>query len=153
MQFIKYAVLFAVLAAAAYIDLKEQVIPNGLMAFGLAAGTVFAVMDKTHTLKDYMMGSVMGGGILLFILIASKGGMGGGDVKLMAVVGLFLGWRLALVTLFLSFVSGGIAGVLLLMTGRKGRKDPVPFGPFISISAVAAVLYGQILISLYLNLQ
>ncbi|MBA1336990.1 MAG: Leader peptidase (Prepilin peptidase) / N-methyltransferase [Firmicutes bacterium] len=150
--FIKSAVLFSLLIVITFIDLKEQIIPDSLIVFGLAAGIVFTIIDGSHSFKDAVLGFAIGGGLLLTIVLLSRGGMGGGDVKFMAVIGLFLGWRLTLVTLFISFVTGGITGILLLLTGKKGRKDPVPFGPFIGISAVAAVLCGQTLISLYLNL-
>ncbi|NLO25178.1 MAG: prepilin peptidase [Clostridiales bacterium] len=148
--FVKDAVLISLMLVALFIDLKEQIIPNGLVVFGLVAGVVFTIIDAGHSFTNAMLGVAAGGGILLAIAVISRGGMGGGDVKLMAVAGLFLGWRLTLAALFMSFVTGGFFGILMLLTGKKKRKDTVPFGPFLGGSVVIAALYGQQLISLYL---
>ena len=101
-------------------------------------------------IRDAVLGAAAGGGILLVIVLVSKGGMGWGDVKLSTVIGLFLGWQSTLVALYISFISGGVVSLLLLFTGKKGRKDPVPFGPFLSGSAALALLFGQRLFSFWL---
>lgn len=148
--FFKSIVLMPVLLVTAIIDLKEQIIPDSLVIFGLVSGTVFALAGGSRFLRDALLGAVIGGGILLAIALVSKGGMGWGDVKLSAVIGLFLGWQSTLVTLYISFVSGGVCSLLLLLTGKKGRKDPVPFGPFLSGSAALALLFGKRLFSFWL---
>lgn len=149
-MFFKSIVLMPVLLVTAIIDLKEQIIPDCFIVFGLASGTAFALAGGSRFLRDALLGAVIGGGILLAIALVSKGGMGWGDVKLSAVIGLFLGWQSTLVTLYISFVSGGVFSLLLLLTGKKGRKDPVPFGPFLSGSAALALLFGKRLFSFWL---
>lgn len=148
--FIKSIVLISLMLVVSFIDMKEQIIPDGLIVFGLVAGVAFTKFTVGHSFTDALLGLAAGGGILLATAILSKGGMGGGDVKLMAVAGLFLGWRLTLVALFISFVAGGLFGIVLLLTGKKGRKDPVPFGPFLGGSVIATYFFGQRMVSLYL---
>lgn len=148
--FFKSLVLMPVLLVAAIIDLKEQIIPDSLVVFGLVSGTLFALAGGSRLIRDAVLGAAAGGGILLVIVLVSKGGMGWGDVKLSTVIGLFLGWQSTLVALYISFISGGVVSLLLLFTGKKGRKDPVPFGPFLGGSAALALLFGQRLFSFWL---
>ena len=77
--------------------------------------------------------------------------MGGGDMKLGAMLGAFLGWRLTLVALFLAVVVGGVAAVVVLAAGRKGRKDPIPFGPFLALGGAAALFWGTRFLTWYLD--
>ncbi|MBI5555297.1 MAG: prepilin peptidase, partial [Elusimicrobia bacterium] len=90
------------------------------------------------------------GSLLLFTKTFYKGegdmpreAMGGGDIKLAAGLGSFLGWEYTLIMLGLSFLVGGSAGIVLLISGRKKRKDPIPFGPFIAFSAIMVMLFGE----------
>jgi leader peptidase (prepilin peptidase)/N-methyltransferase len=152
LSFIRGAVLISLAIVVSLIDLKEQVIPDSLIVVAATAGILLTVIDGSHSFTDALLGFGLGGGIFLAIAIVSKGGMGGGDVKFMAAMGLFLGWRLTLVALFLSFVTGGLFGTFMLLTGKKKRKDAVPFGPFLGGSAIVATLYGQQLVSLYLSI-
>jgi leader peptidase (prepilin peptidase)/N-methyltransferase len=101
---------------------------------------------------DMIIASLSGGGILLLLAILTKGGMGGGDIKFVAALGLWLGLKLTLLTLFLSFVIGGIGSLMLLAFKIKGRKDFIPFGPFIAIAAFISMLYGNEIIAWYLSL-
>lgn len=102
-------------------------------------------------LIDRIIGFFTGGVLLLFIAVISGGGMGGGDVKLAAVLGLWFGWQFILLTLLLSFFLGGIVGAGLVLAGIKGRKDYIPFAPFIAIAAFVSYLYGDVLIYLYVS--
>jgi leader peptidase (prepilin peptidase)/N-methyltransferase len=81
-----------------------------------------------------------------------KGGMGGGDIKLIAMIGSFLGWQGTLFTIFFGALLGSLVGMTLMLLGRKGRKDKVPFGPFLSCGAILFILSGKDLINWYLNL-
>ena len=89
---------------------------------------------------------------MLLIAFLSRGGMGGGDVKLMFFLGLFLGWEKTLLTLFLAFVSGGFFALIVLILGLKGRKDAVPFGPFINTAAMLAVAFEVEIFNFYFSL-
>ncbi|MPM96161.1 Type 4 prepilin-like proteins leader peptide-processing enzyme [bioreactor metagenome] len=92
------------------------------------------------------------GGLMLLIFILSRGGMGAGDVKLSFVLGLWLGLKASIVCLMLAFILGGVIGVLLLATGIKQRKDPIPFGPFLCLGAFISLLYSPYLIYYYWRL-
>jgi leader peptidase (prepilin peptidase)/N-methyltransferase len=78
--------------------------------------------------------------------------MGGGDIKLTAMVGALLGWRAALLTIFLGTLTGSIIALFLLASGKKGRKDPMPFGPFLALGAILALYWGDDLIAGYIRL-
>lgn len=102
-------------------------------------------------LPDMLLGALLGGGLFLLIAIVSRGGMGGGDIKFAAALGLWLGWKFTLLAVFLSFVFGGLGGMILLLLKRKGRKDMIPFGPFIALGAFVAMLYGADILRWYLQ--
>ncbi len=95
------------------------------------------------------LGLLAGGGPLLLIRWLSRGGMGGGDVKLAAAGGIWLGWQQSLAALALSSWIGGIAAVLLLISGRRNRKDEIAFGPFLSMGIWIAFLFGEELLKFY----
>ena len=78
--------------------------------------------------------------------------MGGGDIKLIAMIGAFLGWRYTLLTIFLGALAGAIVGLSLMIFKGKGRKHPVPFGPFLALGAIASLLWGNDIIKWYINL-
>jgi leader peptidase (prepilin peptidase)/N-methyltransferase len=78
--------------------------------------------------------------------------MGGGDIKLIAMIGAFLGWRGGLVTIFWSSLIGSIWGAFLMLIKKKGRKDLIPFGPFLCLGAIISLLYGPEMIQWYKNL-
>jgi leader peptidase (prepilin peptidase) / N-methyltransferase len=93
----------------------------------------------------------VGGGLFLVIILASGGGMGGGDMKLGAMMGAFLGWKLVLLAILLGVFAGGAVAITLLVSGSKGRKDPVPFGPFLALGAVLSLLWGNGILGWYLG--
>jgi leader peptidase (prepilin peptidase)/N-methyltransferase len=91
----------------------------------------------------------VGGGVFFLVIVVSRGGMGGGDMKLGAMIGAFLGWKLTVLTIMLAVVSGGVVGVALLITGLRQRRDPVPFGPFLAASALVSLFWGDQIIRWY----
>ncbi|MFD1927294.1 prepilin peptidase [Sporosarcina siberiensis] len=101
---------------------------------------------------DSLLGAVIGFGVLYLIAVVSKGGMGGGDIKLFFVIGLVLGTLNTLLTLFLAALIGSIIGLIILKRSGKGRKTPVPFGPSIAIAAVIAYFWGADFVAWYGNL-
>ena len=92
------------------------------------------------------------GALFLMIAVVSGGGMGGGDIKLAAMMGAFLGWPLTAVALLLAFVTGAVAGVLLIALKRRSRKDPIPFGPSLAAGGVIAMFAGQSLLRWYFGI-
>jgi leader peptidase (prepilin peptidase) / N-methyltransferase len=100
---------------------------------------------------DAMVGLCLGGGLFLLIAVLSRGGMGGGDIKLIAMIGAFLGWQAVLVTILFGAFLGALVGLSLIVMKKKGRKDPVPFGPFLAIGALIAMVWGHDLFSWYIH--
>ena len=98
------------------------------------------------------MGFAFGGGIIFLIVVLSRGGMGGGDIKLFATVGMFLGFRLTALAMLLSFILGSIAGLALIILKLKKMKDAIPFGPFIALGSVISLFMGDRMISWYWGL-
>ncbi|MDN5346864.1 MAG: leader peptidase (prepilin peptidase) / N-methyltransferase [Clostridia bacterium] len=145
----KYLFLGAVLIAAAFIDLEHYLIPDRLVLAGLAGAVILGFAARDLEIWSALAGFAAGAGFLSVVAVISKGGMGGGDVKLAAVAGLFLGWPLAALALFLAVVAGGLAAAVFLFLGIKGRKDPVPFAPFIAAGTLAAILWGAHIIDWY----
>ena len=98
-----------------------------------------------------LLGIAVGGGILFAVIVLSGGGMGGGDMKLGAMMGAFLGYKLALLALFVAVILGGAVALALLSVGVRKRKDPIPFGPFLAVAAALALLWGEAVLRWYLS--
>lgn len=146
---VKYLFLGAVLIAAAFIDLEHYLIPNRLVLAGLAGAAILGFAARDVGLWSALAGGAAGAGFLALVAVISKGGVGGGDVKLVGVAGFFVGWPLAALALFLAVAAGGLAAAVLLLLRLKRRKDPVPFGPFIAAGTLAAVLWGADIVGWY----
>lgn len=142
-----------------FIDLDFQIIPDSITLPGIVAGLIAGSLilpdpfDRISPLG--FIGSVIGllsGGILFYaIAVLSRGGMGGGDIKMMAMVGAFLGWKSALLTTFAGSLLGSLVGIFLMIFKGKGRKTKIPFGPFLAAGAVISLFCGQEIASLYLK--
>ena len=143
-------VLVGILLTAALIDLEWLYVPNRLVFFGLICGTILSFRFGVP-IGASVFGAFMGTVPMLAIYLVSRGGMGAGDVKLSGMIGVFLGWRLTALALFLSFLSGAVVGMGLVIIGKKGRKDAIPFVPFLAFGAVVASLWGIDIINWYLT--
>jgi leader peptidase (prepilin peptidase)/N-methyltransferase len=150
---LKYLIFVSILIVTAFIDLDHSIIPGKLMIFAGISGIIFNIIGyKSNTaLLDYLYGFLAGGGVILLIVVLT-GGMGGGDIQLMAVAGLFLGLKLTVLTLLFSFITGAIAGVTLMLLKKKSRRDYIPFGPWIALSATASIFIGSDVINWYISL-
>jgi leader peptidase (prepilin peptidase)/N-methyltransferase len=104
------------------------------------------------SLWSALLGAASTAGFLLLVALLSRGGMGTGDIKLGLVTGLFLGWPLGLTGLLVGVCLGGFLGIILLASKMKSRKDAVPFGPFIALGALIAVLWGAQILHLVLGM-
>ena len=145
--------LTAILIAILFIDLDHKIIPNKINLFALASFFLFNIILGYIHWSDALLGAVIGGGFLLFLVLLSKGtAMGMGDVKFMAVLGLYLGWKNIILTLLLSFIFGGVFGILLLISKRKSRKDAIPFGPWIALAAFITIIFGKDILTWYIAL-
>lgn len=161
-QFWVFAVFFSALLALAVIDLHEGILPNRLTVPGIVAGLAWGgINDLWHlwgrypisllynlgsyvapfSLANAFLGVLAGGGVVWLVVILSRGGMGFGDVKLNAMVGAFLGWPAGIYNLFVGAILGSMVGIFLLVTGKKSRKDAIPFGPYLVLGAFILTLY------------
>lgn len=157
-NFVFYALVCSVLLAVVFIDLKEMIIPDSLVVCILVLSVIhkavgYFAYGLPFGLLDSALGLLIAGGLFLIIVLVSRGGMGGGDVTLIAVLGFILGVKYILLNIFLSFVLGAIISIILLAAKIKTRKDPIPFGPFIVLGFFITVLWGQDIINLYFNLS
>jgi leader peptidase (prepilin peptidase)/N-methyltransferase len=152
MTFAVYTLLTSTLLIVALIDFDHRIIPNTITLPGVAIGLGLSVWALPITPLDSLVGLLTGSILFYLIAVVSKGGMGGGDIKLIAMIGAFLGWQGTLFTIFSAALMGSLVGVTLMLLGRKGRKDKVPFGPFLSAGAILFIFVGDDLIRWYLNL-
>jgi leader peptidase (prepilin peptidase)/N-methyltransferase len=143
--------LLAALVVITGIDLDHQIIPDVITLPGIVVGAGLAVALHPAAWLDTLLGILAGGGLFFVIIVVSRGGMGGGDMKLGAMMGAFLGWKLVLLAILLGVFVGGAVAVTLLATGAKGRKDPVPFGPFLALGGAVSLLWGNSLLAWYLG--
>ena len=146
--------LFAAAMVALFaIDLEHHLLPDAITLPGVAVGLVASVFLPPG-IGDALIGMAVGGGVLWLIgeayyRYAGEEGMGGGDVKMLAMIGAFLGWKLVIVTLVFSSIAGSLVGVLLIVSRRGGMKYALPYGTFLAIAAVIASLYGTQLVDWY----
>jgi leader peptidase (prepilin peptidase) / N-methyltransferase len=152
MSFAIFALMASTLLVVALIDFDHKIIPNIITLPGMVIGLGLSLGISAITPLTSLLGLLVGGTLFYLIAIISKGGMGGGDIKLIAMIGAFLGWQGALFTIFSGALLGSLVGVTLMLLGKKGRKDKVPFGPFLSCGAILFMLSGNDLIQWYLNL-
>ena len=154
-----YLVFFACLLVVSVIDLEYSIIPNRIVYPTIFASVpllaLAALIDgDLGRLGTALVGAAISFGVLLVVHLISPDSMGFGDVRLSFILGLFLGWlglSHVVAGLFLGFALGAVVGVGLMLTKRRGRKDSVPFGPFLAAGAALAVLFGRPLISWWLR--
>lgn len=137
------------------IDLEHQLLPNAITLPGIVAGLAVSLVVPPGV-RDALLGAILGGGVLWLIgeayyRYAGQEGMGGGDVKMLAMIGAFLGWKLVLVTLVLSSFAGSLIGMLVIALRRGGMKHALPYGTFLAIGAVVASLVGEQIVAWYLG--
>ena len=137
------------------IDLEHHLLPNVITLPGIVVGLLFATMLPPG-LVDALIGVVAGGGVLWLVgeayyRYSGQEGMGGGDVKMLALIGAFLGWQLMVLTLVLSSVLGSVVGLLVIASKRGGMKYALPYGTFLSIAALVSSLFGRQIVDWYLG--
>ncbi len=150
-EFLQFFIFISFLTVIAFIDYDCQLILDKVLIWFAAAGIAINLYTGNRHLLDMAVAGIAGGGLLLAIAILTRGGMGGGDIKFVTALGLWLGLKYTVLTLFLSFVIGGAGGLILLLAKVKGRKEFIPFGPFIAIGAFISALYGDGILQWYLQ--
>ncbi len=147
-----------------FVDLDFQIIPDAITLPGIIVGLIagsLVLPDPFHRFailgfQGSIIGAVSGGAVFFLIAevsyrILRQEAMGGGDIKMMAMVGSFMGWKSVLLTTFSGSLLGSVAGISLMVLKGKGRRTKIPFGPFLAAGALISLFYGQELASLYLK--
>ena len=146
-DFLFYAIIILFIIIT-FIDIEYMEIPDVLVLSILGTSIVhklvnYFIFDKNFEIWSSILGLLVSGFIFLIIIVASKGGMGGGDMTLIASLGFVLGLKKIMLTIFLSFVLASIISIFLLITKLKTRKDPIPFGPFIVLAFIIVLFFGE----------
>ncbi|WP_262393434.1 prepilin peptidase [Sporolactobacillus inulinus] len=133
-------------------DLEYMLIPDKILLFFLPLFVAFRIIYPPHPWWDAPLGFAAGFGLLALIALISRGGMGGGDIKLFAILGLLLGWKLVILGFFLATFFGAVIGLGGQLLGLIKRRQPVPFVPFIVLGILTSFFFGDQLIALYIDL-
>lgn len=157
-DFAVYCILSSSLIIITFIDLDFQIIPDRITLVGIPVGLVtgsFLLPDpflRASVLgyKASIAGFLVGGGLFYLVAVLSRGGMGGGDIKMMAMVGAVMGWKSVLLTMFLGSLTGSFVGIFLMIFKGKGRKTKIPFGPFLALGTIITLFFGQEILIWYL---
>ena len=152
-----YWLFTAALVAVTFIDLDHQIIPDVLSLPGIPIGFACSFLLPWLSWSDSLIGILAGGGSLYLVaagyaLLTKKEGMGGGDIKLLAMIGAFLGWKAVLPVIFFSSLLGSLVGVPLMLIKKADGRLAIPFGPFLALGAVIYLLWGHALVVWYLSL-
>ncbi len=152
-----YFLFICVLIVITFIDIDHRIIPDRMTLPGILVFFIAAFAIPSLSWIDSLLGVVIGGGSLFIVavvyhLLTHKEGMGGGDIKLLAMIGALVGWKGVFFTIFVSSAVGTLAGLIIMIITRQNLKLAVPFGPFLSIGAATYIFFGPQLLSLYFQL-
>lgn len=154
-----FLVLFlfcSALVVITFIDLEHQIIPDEISLPGIVIGFICSFFLPNISWLNSLLGILLGGGSLLLVAygyqwLTGKEGMGGGDIKLLAMMGAFLGWKSILFIIFASSLVGSLIGITIMLVQKKDSKLAIPFGPYLALGAVLYIFYGRQIIHWYLN--
>ncbi|MGE5839141.1 MAG: prepilin peptidase [Deltaproteobacteria bacterium] len=149
LQYISLFLFMAALVAIAFIDLDHKIIPDVISLPGILAGLAFSFFPSAGIPPlDALIGAV-GGGAFLFLVamvfekVTGREGMGGGDVKLLAMIGAWMGWKALPFIILISSFTGAVIGGLSLAISRQGMRSRIPFGPFLSLGTLLFLFFGD----------
>jgi leader peptidase (prepilin peptidase)/N-methyltransferase len=156
LSYLIYFGFVAALIVITVIDLYHQIIPDVISLPGIGVGLLASLVIPQITFLNSLIGILLGGGSLFLVAtvyqwLFKREGMGGGDVKLLAMIGAFLGWKAVILTILLSSLIGSITGMIMMVLKGKDFKYAIPFGPFLSFGAVIALFYQNEIIFWYLQ--
>jgi len=158
LSYLLYFAFVAALIVITVIDLYHQIIPDVISLPGIGMGLLASLLIPQITFSNSLIGILLGGGSLFIVAtfyqwLFKREGMGGGDIKLLAMIGAFLGWKAVLLTILLSSLIGSVTGILMMVVKGKDFKYAIPFGPFLSLGAVISLFYGEEIVRWYLYLN
>ena len=133
-------------------DYKYMIIPDKVLLFFLPIFIIERIFIPLSPWWDSLLGAAVGFILLYIIAVISKGGMGGGDIKLYGVLGIVLGVKMVLISFFLATLTGALFGGIGLLLGKVQRGKPIPFGPFICLGVLLAYFWGENILTWYLQL-
>ncbi len=147
--------LSAILIVLFVIDLQLQILPNVITLPGIVVGVLFSLIGPPGLVAS-LLGVVLGAGVLYgiasaYYLVRREEGMGMGDMKMLAMIGAFLGWRAVILTLVLASFAGALTGIAVMLTRKEGLRYALPFGTFLGMAAFVAMLAGDGIIDWYLG--
>ncbi len=154
LEAIIYYVFITALLVITFIDIDHQIIPDIITLPGIPLFFIAGFALPRLTYIDSIIGIFAGGGSLFLVawvyqLLTKKEGMGGGDIKLLAMIGALIGWQGVLFTIFVASAVGTVSGILVMLKARKSMKLAIPFGPFLAIGGIAYIFIGPQLINWY----
>lgn len=146
-----YFVFCAALLLIIWIDIRYQIIPDRISLPGIALGFLFSFINPYVTWQNSLLGLLAGGGIfsaiaLLYALVRKNQGMGGGDIKLLAMIGAFLGWQSLFFVIFFSSLTGALVSIAVIFKQGKDGKMRIPFGPFLAVPAMLFLFFSPVII-------
>ena len=153
LEFFKFSLFTSLMIVIGFIDFETKYVFNSTVIFGIVSGIIFLIAEWIITRNIpwvNLVGAAIGFGVI-WSIVALTGGMGEGDIDIALICGLFLGIKGIIVTLFLSFISGGLVGAVILLLKLKDRKAEMAFGPYLAIGGIIACLYGNLLLEIYLK--
>jgi len=153
-EFALYFLFSAALLVIIFIDIHHQLIPDVISLPGIVIGLAASFLNSTVSWQQSVLGILLGGGVLWAIalgyyLLTKRDGMGGGDIKLLAMIGAFLGWQSLLYVIFASSLLGSIVGIAAMFKQLKGGQTRIPFGPFLSLAALSWMFFQQSILKLW----
>ena len=151
-----YFIFISSLLVITFIDIDHKIIPDIISLPGIPIGLAASFVLPDITFKSSLIGLLVGGGSLLLVawtysFITHKEGMGGGDIKLLGMIGTFIGWKGVIFTIFAASLAGTLVGIIVMLLKGKNLKFAIPFGPFLSIGAMSYVFFGEKVMFWYLH--
>jgi leader peptidase (prepilin peptidase)/N-methyltransferase len=156
-KYLQFLLFVSALITISFIDLRHKIIPDVLSLPGIIAGFLVSFLPGHVTWLDSLIGILSGGGSLFLVgfvykLLTGREGMGGGDVKLLAMIGAWMCWRSLPFIVLISSLTGAVIGVAFILLSGKGLRFRIPFGPFLSLGALLYFFFGSDLTTLYFRL-
>ncbi len=144
--FLIYFIFCAALLVIIFIDFYHQIIPDVISLPGIILGFAASFINPLLSWQDAGLGIIIGGGIFCLIaggyyLITKRAGMGGGDIKLLAMIGAFLGWQSLPFVIFVSALMGSVVGIFAMVEQKKGGKTVIPYGPFLAVASISYIIF------------